>query len=146
MCKYVHVVCCTCFYLYIASSCVVGMCCTNILISMLLSYFLSFYFFALTVSLVCFFIIIILLFSIYLFFYFFVLSYFYFFLAVPGYWLSVQYLERVGRKNVQMMGFFMMGILFLLCGMFRNWFLEEGAPFSRKVLFLVLYSLTFLFR
>ena len=66
--------------------------------------------------------------------------------AVPGYWLSVQYLERVGRKNVQMMGFIMMGVLFLICGMFRDWFLAEGAPFSRKVLFLVLYSLTFLFR
>lgn len=66
--------------------------------------------------------------------------------AVPGYWLSVQYLERVGRKNVQMMGFCMMGILFLICGIFRDWFLQEGAPFSRKILFLVLYSLTFLFR
>ena len=65
---------------------------------------------------------------------------------MPGYCLSVQYLERVGRKNVQMMGFTMMGILFLICGMFRDWFLAEGAPFSRKVLFLVLYSLTFLFR
>jgi PHS family inorganic phosphate transporter-like MFS transporter len=65
--------------------------------------------------------------------------------AVPGYWLSVQYLERVGRKNVQMMGFTAMGILFLICGLFRDWFLAEGAPFSRKVLFLVLYSLTFLF-
>ena len=65
---------------------------------------------------------------------------------MPGYWLSVQYLERVGRKNVQMMGFFMMGILFFICGVFRDWFLQEGAPFSRKILFLVLYSLTFLFR
>lgn len=67
-------------------------------------------------------------------------------LAVPGYWLSVQYLERVGRKDVQLMGFCMMGLLFFVCGVFRDWFLEEGAPFSRKVLFLVLYSLTFLFR
>jgi hypothetical protein len=67
-------------------------------------------------------------------------------LAVPGYWLSVQYLERVGRKDVQLMGFCMMGLLFFVCGVFRDWFLQEGAPFSRKVLFLVLYSLTFLFR
>ena len=56
-------------------------------------------------------------------------------LAVPGYWLSVQYLERVGRKDVQLMGFCMMGLLFFVCGVFRDWFLEEGAPFSRKVLF-----------
>ena len=65
--------------------------------------------------------------------------------AVPGYLLSVLYLEKVGRKNVQMMGFVAMGLLFLLCGLFRDWFLAEGAPFQRKVLFLVLYSLTFLF-
>jgi hypothetical protein len=44
------------------------------------------------------------------------------------------------------MGFCMMGLLFFVCGVFRDWFLQEGAPFSRKVLFLVLYSLTFLFR
>ena len=58
----------------------------------------------------------------------------------------MQYLERVGRKDVQLMGFCMMGLLFFVCGVFRDWFLQEGAPFSRKVLFLVLYSLTFLFR
>ena len=65
--------------------------------------------------------------------------------AVPGYLLSVHYLEKVGRKNVQMMGFAAMGLLFLLCGMFRDWFLAPDAPFYRKILFLVLYSLTFLF-
>ena len=65
--------------------------------------------------------------------------------AVPGYILSVNFMELVGRKNVQMNGFVAMGLLFLVCGHYRDWFLEADAPFSRKLLFLVLYSLTFLF-
>jgi hypothetical protein len=31
------------------------------------------------------------------------------FLGVPGYWLSVFFIESVGRKDVQMMGFIAMG-------------------------------------
>ena len=66
--------------------------------------------------------------------------------AVPGYLLSVYFLESVGRKNVQMMGFCAMGVLYLICGLFRDWFLMEGGSLVRKLMFLVIYSLTFLFR
>lgn len=68
-------------------------------------------------------------------------------MGVPGYWLSVLYLERVGRKSVQFMGFMMMAILFLICGLGHSWFLaevSEGYSY-RKWMFLFLYGLTFLF-
>jgi len=68
-------------------------------------------------------------------------------MGVPGYWLSVLYLERVGRKSVQFMGFMMMAILFLICGLGHSWFLADvsGGFSYRKWMFLFLYGLTFLF-
>jgi Sugar (and other) transporter len=68
-------------------------------------------------------------------------------LAVPGYLLSVRYLESVGRKNVQLMGFLVMGLLFVICGTYHDWFLAPDLPnvLLRKILFLLLYSMTFLF-
>ena len=77
------------------------------------------------------------------------------FMGVPGYWLSVLYLEKVGRKTVQMLGFFVMGILFLICGLGRSWFLGSSLHGGtdgtyekhkwRQWLFLLIYGLTFLF-
>ena len=64
-------------------------------------------------------------------------------IGVPGYWLCVIYMESIGRKNVQVNGFLMMSILFLICGIGHDWLLEGGV--IRKWLFMVLYALTFLF-
>ena len=67
-------------------------------------------------------------------------------MAIPGYWLSVFYMERVGRKNIQFNGFIIMALLFGTCALFRDWFLDPEGPPYRKWFFLLLYSLTFLFR
>jgi len=64
-------------------------------------------------------------------------------IGVPGYWLCVMYMEKLGRKNVQVNGFLMMSILFLICGIGHDWLLEGGT--MRKWLFMILYALTFLF-
>ena len=67
-------------------------------------------------------------------------------IGVPGYWLSILYLEKFGRKNVQINGFIMMGILFFICGIGHDWFLSvEGIASGRQWIFLLIYSLTFLF-
>jgi hypothetical protein len=67
-------------------------------------------------------------------------------IAIPGYYLSVLYIDTVGRKNLQMFGFLMMGVLFFLCSAWYDWLMEAGGGVERKYLFLVLYALTFLFR
>jgi PHS family inorganic phosphate transporter-like MFS transporter len=67
-------------------------------------------------------------------------------ISIPGYWLSVVYMERVGRKAIQFNGFIIMAFLFFICTLFHDWFVEENSPPYRKWLFLLLYSLTFLFR
>ncbi len=67
-------------------------------------------------------------------------------IGVPGYWLSILYLEKVGRKNVQINGFVIMGVLFFICGIGHDWFLSaEGIAAGRQWIFLLIYSLTFLF-
>lgn len=67
-------------------------------------------------------------------------------IALPGYYLSVMYIDKVGRKNVQMLGFTMMGLLFLLCSLSYEWLMDEKGGSGRKYLFLLFYALTFLFR
>jgi len=66
-------------------------------------------------------------------------------IGIPGYWLSVMYIESVGRKNLQMIGFTMMSLLFLICSLFYTWMMDKDGGWGRKYLFLVLYALTFLF-
>ena len=66
-------------------------------------------------------------------------------IGVPGYWLAVVYIDKVGRKAVQLNGFIAMAVLFAICGYGHDWFLAEDGSEPRKWLFLVLYSLTFLF-
>lgn len=82
--------------------------------------------------------------------------------ALPGYLLSVYYIEIVGRKNIQLTGFAVMGTLFFLCGYGYDWLLGNNSNTTSytssvgggggeaggygKYLFLLIYSLTFLFR
>ncbi len=58
--------------------------------------------------------------------------------AVPGYILSVLTIDKVGHKTLQMIGFFMMGLMFLLIGAFP--ILTESIS-----VFLILYGLSYFF-
>lgn len=66
-------------------------------------------------------------------------------IAIPGYVLSVLFIDRVGRKNIQLMGFTVMGILYFICGFCYSWLLDPEGETYRKYLFMLIYSLTFLF-
>lgn len=67
-------------------------------------------------------------------------------MGLPGYGLSFMFIDQVGRKNIQLMGFIIMGVLFCICGYGRNWFLTDELGYEyRQWLFLFFYSLTFLF-
>jgi hypothetical protein len=47
---------------------------------------------------------------------------------------------------MQFYGFLIMGLLFIVCGIGHDWFLNEEAPRYRQWLFLIVYAFTFLFR
>lgn len=66
--------------------------------------------------------------------------------AVPGYILAVFFLERIGRKKVQVMGFVALTVLFAICGWGYDFLLGEESTQSSRNLFMVIYALTFLFR
>ena len=66
-------------------------------------------------------------------------------ISVPGYYLSVRFLEIVGRKAVQFNGFVAMSICFFICGFAHDWFLSGGENDPRRWLFLLVYALTFTF-
>eukprot|EP00597_Dinobryon_sp_UTEXLB2267_P011489 CAMPEP_0170128160 /NCGR_PEP_ID=MMETSP0020_2-20130122/20984_1 /TAXON_ID=98059 /ORGANISM="Dinobryon sp., Strain UTEXLB2267" /LENGTH=252 /DNA_ID=CAMNT_0010361985 /DNA_START=330 /DNA_END=1085 /DNA_ORIENTATION=+ len=59
------------------------------------------------------------------------------FYGIPGYWLSIVFIDRVGRKNLQLMGFSAMAVLFAVCSVYYDWMLEEGEGVGphRKYLF-----------
>ncbi|XP_064959488.1 probable inorganic phosphate transporter 1-10 [Musa acuminata AAA Group] len=61
--------------------------------------------------------------------------------TIPGYFATVYFIERVGRRRIQMMGFFFMGLfLFALAGPYDNyWNHHTNAGY------IVLYALTFFF-
>jgi MFS transporter, PHS family, inorganic phosphate transporter len=46
---------------------------------------------------------------------------------IPGYWATFAFIERLGRKKIQVMGFAMLSLLFLVMGLCfhsgGNWFL-----------------------
>lgn len=67
-------------------------------------------------------------------------------IGLPGYYLSVLYIETVGRKQLQMLGFTMMALLFAICSVFYTWLMDPEGGTVRKYLFLLIYALTFLFR
>lgn len=66
-------------------------------------------------------------------------------ISVPGYYLSVLYMESVGRKSVQRNGFLAMALCFVICGGAHDWFLDGDENSPRRWLFLLVYALTFLF-
>lgn len=60
-------------------------------------------------------------------------------MALPGYWLTIAFLDRVGRRNLQWIGFASISILYFVLGAFFD------SLTNIKPLFLILYGLTFLF-
>jgi hypothetical protein len=67
-------------------------------------------------------------------------------IGIPGYFICVYMIERVGRKAIQFNGFVCMAILFGICGAGYKWFLDpQGSPI-RKWIFMAIYALTFMFR
>uniref|UniRef100_A0A6B2L1I2 Major facilitator superfamily (MFS) profile domain-containing protein n=1 Tax=Arcella intermedia TaxID=1963864 RepID=A0A6B2L1I2_9EUKA len=60
-------------------------------------------------------------------------------MALPGYWCSVFLIEAIGRKKLQIAGFLLEAIIFLVMGIFYKQI--QDVP----ILFVLLYGLTFFF-
>ncbi|KAL0136591.1 phosphate:H+ symporter [Mucor lusitanicus] len=60
--------------------------------------------------------------------------------SVPGYWISVFTIDKLGRKTIQIMGFTMLTIMFVVLG-----FAYDKILATSQVLFIVLYTITQLF-
>jgi len=60
-------------------------------------------------------------------------------IGLPGYYISVCFMDKLGRRNIQLQGFFFMAVVFAILGAAEKPL--EGAP----MLMLVLYGLTFFF-
>ncbi len=58
--------------------------------------------------------------------------------AVPGYYLAAHFIDRIGHKRLQLIGFFFMGLAFLLIGVIPN-VTTTVAPF------LVLFGISYFF-
>jgi PHS family inorganic phosphate transporter-like MFS transporter len=60
--------------------------------------------------------------------------------SVPGYWISVFTIDKIGRKTIQIMGFAMLTIMFVILGFGYTAILNYSQP-----LFIVLYTITQIF-
>jgi PHS family inorganic phosphate transporter-like MFS transporter len=60
--------------------------------------------------------------------------------SVPGYWISVFTIDKLGRKFIQIMGFIVLTIMFVILGFAYQKILDTS-----NVLFIVLYTITQLF-
>ncbi|KAG2234283.1 hypothetical protein INT48_002873 [Thamnidium elegans] len=60
--------------------------------------------------------------------------------SVPGYWISVFTIDRLGRKFIQIMGFTVLTIMFVILG-----FAYDQILATSNILFIVLYTITQLF-
>lgn len=61
--------------------------------------------------------------------------------TVPGYWFSVYFIDRIGRVQIQIMGFFFMAIVYFAVGFPYYSYWEDNT----NVGFMFLYGLTFFF-
>lgn len=59
--------------------------------------------------------------------------------ALPGYFVAIYAIDKIGRRNMQLQGFFFMTIIFTVLGIFWDTIKHSGAWF------LILYALTFFF-
>src|SRR5207248_11723365 len=60
-------------------------------------------------------------------------------ISLPGYWLTIPLVDRIGRKTIQIIGFIGMMINFLLMGIF----LEQIKTIP--TLFIIMYGINFFF-
>lgn len=60
-------------------------------------------------------------------------------IGLPGYYISVYFMDKLGRRNIQLQGFFFMAVVFAALGIFEKPL--ESAPVGM----LILYGLTFFF-
>ncbi|KAL9558893.1 hypothetical protein MBANPS3_000670 [Mucor bainieri] len=60
--------------------------------------------------------------------------------SVPGYWISVFTIDKMGRKTIQIMGFTMLTIMFVILGFGYDAIIQKSVP-----LFIVLYTITQIF-
>lgn len=61
--------------------------------------------------------------------------------TIPGYWATVYFIDRLGRRKIQMMGFLLMGVfLFAISGPYDKYWGHRTTAW-----FIVLYALTFFF-
>ena len=58
--------------------------------------------------------------------------------TIPGYWIAVATIDRLGRKTLQVLGFGVMALAFLVLGLVPG-IIALGAPF------VIIYGMTFLF-
>ncbi|KAJ2853704.1 hypothetical protein J3B02_003017, partial [Coemansia erecta] len=61
--------------------------------------------------------------------------------SVPGYWISVFTIEKLGRKTIQLTGFAMLTILYVVLGFAYHQILDKSVPG-----FIVLFTLAQLFQ
>jgi PHS family inorganic phosphate transporter-like MFS transporter len=60
-------------------------------------------------------------------------------IALPGYYAAVLLIDRIGRKPLQIIGFFMMAVLYFILGFFYQ------TLHQKVVWFVIIYGLTFFF-
>ncbi|KAM4122412.1 hypothetical protein ACB094_01G081600 [Castanea mollissima] len=65
--------------------------------------------------------------------------------TIPGYFFSVYFIDKVGRVKIQMMGFSLMALVFLVLGITNNYWDNKSHSHKTNKRFLVLYGLTFFF-
>ncbi|KAM5573963.1 hypothetical protein ABKV19_013471 [Rosa sericea] len=61
--------------------------------------------------------------------------------TIPGYWFTVYFIDRIGRRKIQMMGFFVMALVYFSIGIPYKTHWAKHIDES----FMVLYGLTFFF-
>ena len=71
--------------------------------------------------------------------------------GLPGYLLSYYYIDVIGRKNIQIIGFYMMALLYLTCSVAHDWFMSvddtsnPNFAYIKRLSYLLVYSFTFTF-
>ncbi|EOA34796.1 hypothetical protein CARUB_v10022373mg [Capsella rubella] len=63
--------------------------------------------------------------------------------TIPGYWFTVYFIDRIGRVKIQMMGFFLMAVVYLVAGIPYSWYWSKHEKTNKG--FMVLYGLIFFF-
>jgi PHS family inorganic phosphate transporter-like MFS transporter len=64
-------------------------------------------------------------------------------IALPGYWVATYFMDSLGRKNIQMIGFSAMSVLYCILGSFL---VNGGAESVGATAMLLIYGLTYFFR